>query len=51
MSVYNKSMKDNPFYESIWNEPEFQLITREIEAKYQAEHERVSQWLEENDMY
>jgi len=25
-------------------------IVRDVEAKYQAEHERVRQWLEENDM-
>ena len=28
----------------------YQKIVRDVEAKYQAEHERVSQWLEENDM-
>jgi len=27
---------------------EFQQIVRDVEAKYQAEHERVRQWLEEN---
>ena len=31
-------------------EPEFQKIVRDVEAKYQAEHERVRQWLEENEM-
>lgn len=31
------------------DEPEFQQIVRDIEAKSQAEHERVRQWLEEND--
>ena len=34
----------------IRDEPEFKQILRDVEAKYQAEHERVSQWLEENDM-
>ena len=28
------------------NEPEFQQIVRDMEAKYQAEHERVRKWLE-----
>ena len=37
----------DPFFKSIRNEPEFQQIVREVEAKYQAEHERVKKWLEE----
>jgi molybdopterin converting factor small subunit len=36
--------------ENIRDEPEFQQIVRDVEAKYEAEHERVRQWLEENDM-
>jgi len=40
----------DPLFDSIREEPEFQQIVRDIEAKYQAEHERVRQWLEENDM-
>ena len=40
----------DPLLESIRNEPEFQQIVRDVEAKYQLEHERVRQWLEENDM-
>jgi hypothetical protein len=35
---------------SIRDEPEFQQIVHDIEAKYKAEHERVRLWLEENDM-
>ncbi|MBP1666597.1 MAG: hypothetical protein H6Q23_1457, partial [Bacteroidetes bacterium] len=35
---------------SIRNEPEFQKIAREVEAKYLAEHERVKKWLEEQGM-
>ena len=34
----------------IRDEPEYQLIARDVEAEYQAEHERVREWLEENDM-
>ncbi len=41
-------IKNDPLFNSIRDEPEFQQIVREIEAKYQAEHERVRQWLEEN---
>ncbi|MBN1182571.1 MAG: tetratricopeptide repeat protein [Bacteroidales bacterium] len=40
---------DNMF-ESIRNEVRFQKILQNMEAKYQAEHERVRKWLEENDM-
>jgi TolB-like protein/Tfp pilus assembly protein PilF len=42
--------KIDPLFDSIRDEPEFQQIVREAEAKYQAEHERVRKWLEENDM-
>jgi tetratricopeptide (TPR) repeat protein len=37
----------NPFFNSIRSEPEFQQIVKDVEAKYQAEHERVKKWLEE----
>ena len=40
-------IKNDPFFDSIRNEPEFQQIVRDVEAKYQAEHERVRKWLEE----
>jgi hypothetical protein len=43
-------IKNDPFFESIRDEPEFQQILADVEAKYQAEHERVRKWLEENDM-
>ena len=43
-------IKKDPLFNSIRDEPEFQQIVKDIEAKYQAEHERVRQWLEENDM-
>ena len=43
-------IKNHPLFNSIRDEPEFQQIVREIEAKHQAEHERVRQWLEENEM-
>ncbi len=44
MSTY---IKIDPLFNSIRNEPEFQKIAKDIEAKYQAEHERVRKWLEE----
>ena len=42
--------EDDPLFDSIRDEPDFQQIVRDVEAKYQAEHKRVRQWLEENDM-
>ena len=43
-------IKWDELFDNIRDEPEFQQIVRDVEAKYQAEHERVRQWLEENDM-
>jgi tetratricopeptide (TPR) repeat protein len=40
-------VKDDPLYASIRNEERFQKILQDMEAKYQAEHERVRKWLEE----
>ena len=37
-----------PSFDSSRDEPEFQQIVRDMEAKYQAEHERVREWMEEN---
>ncbi len=37
--------KDIPFFNSIRSEPRFQKILKEVEAKYQAEHERVRKWM------
>jgi TolB-like protein len=39
----------DPLFDSIRDEPEFQQIVRDMEAKYQAEHERVRKWLEERN--
>ena len=39
--------KYNPFFDGIRNEPEFQKIVKDMESKYQAEHERVRKWLVE----
>jgi TolB-like protein len=57
LRIYNQSqriplfmvmtMKTDPLFNSIRNEPEFQQIVKDVEAKYQAEHERVRKWLEE----
>jgi len=42
-------IKNDRLFDSIRDEPEFQQIVRNVEAQYQAEHERVRKWLEEND--
>ncbi len=45
-----KNYKNNPLFDSIRDEPEFQHFLQDVIAKYEAEHERVRQWLEENDV-
>lgn len=40
----------DPLFDSIRNEPEFQQIERDVEAKYNAEHERVEKGFEEYNM-
>ena len=50
MSIWILKIKIDPLFESIWAEPEFQQIVESVEEKYQAEHERIKQWLEENEM-
>ncbi len=43
-------IKKDPLFKSIRNEPEFKQIVRDVEVKYQAEHDRVKKWLEEQGM-
>lgn len=43
-------IKKDPLFDGLRNESEFQEIVKNVEAKYQAEHERVSKWLEENNL-
>jgi len=43
-------LKYDPLFDSIRNDTEFQQILSNMETKYQAEHERVRKWLEENNM-
>ncbi|MCX6302479.1 MAG: tetratricopeptide repeat protein, partial [Bacteroidia bacterium] len=40
-------LKYDVLFDSIRNEERFQKILQNVEAKYQAEHERVRKWLEE----
>jgi TolB-like protein len=39
--------KTDPFFNSIRNEPKFQEIFNEIEAKYNKTHEEIRKWMEE----
>lgn len=47
-------IKNDPLFDSIRGEPEFQQIVRDVETRYQAkfqsEHNRVAKWLEEKGM-
>jgi len=42
--------KHDPLFDSIRDEERFQKILQNVESKYQAEHERVGKWLEEQGM-
>ncbi|MBE0676811.1 MAG: tetratricopeptide repeat protein [Bacteroidales bacterium] len=42
--------KHDPLFNSIRHEERFQKILQNLEAKYEAEHERVRKWLEEQGM-
>jgi TolB-like protein/Tfp pilus assembly protein PilF len=42
-----KYIKNDPLFNSIRNEPEFQQIVKEMDARYTTEHERVGKWLRE----
>lgn len=43
-------MKTYPIFDSIRNEPEFRKIVNDAELKYNKEHEKLRQWLEEQGM-
>jgi tetratricopeptide (TPR) repeat protein len=49
-SVHDHLSSSYPMFEPFKDDPEFRQILDHLEARYQAEHERVRQWLEENDM-
>jgi len=44
-------MKEANYYFNEGLELYNKMIVKDIEAKYQADHERVGKWLEENDMF
>jgi len=43
-------IKHDPLFNGIRDEPEFQQIARDVEAKYQAEHDRLGKWLKEQGL-
>ena len=49
-SVHDHRLSSFPMFGTIKDDPAFRQILDHLEARYQAEHERVRQWLEENDM-
>jgi hypothetical protein len=42
--------KHDPLFVSIRNKERFQKILQNMQAKYQAEHERVKKWIEDQAM-
>lgn len=42
-------LKTDPMFNSIRDEPEFQKILKDVEMKYQALHESVGKWMEEQN--
>ena len=47
---YIITLEEDPIYESIRGEYEFQTILRSLNSTWQTEHERVRQWMVENQM-
>jgi TolB-like protein len=43
------NIKNDPLFDGIRHQSDFQQIVSDMEAKYQAEHERVQKWMEENE--
>jgi TolB-like protein/AraC-like DNA-binding protein len=44
------SLKRNPLFDTIRDKEKFKLYLRNIEMKYQAEHNRVKEWLEKGSL-
>jgi len=47
---YIEYLKKDPLFDNLRDEPEFQQIIRELEARYLAEHEKVRKWMEESEL-
>jgi TolB-like protein/AraC-like DNA-binding protein len=44
------SFRNSPFFALIRQEPRFQKILNDVDAKYRAEHKRVAKWLKEHEL-
>ncbi|HBE41802.1 MAG TPA: hypothetical protein DDW27_11475 [Bacteroidales bacterium] len=44
------AIKDEPLFNTLRKESEFQKIVNELETKYQDEHERVNKWMQDQGM-
>lgn len=44
------NISTDPLFDNLRDEPEFQEILSDVEAKYQAGHERVRPWLKKKDL-
>ena len=44
------ALEEDPIYDSIREEDEFRMMLRSLNLTWQAEHERVRQWMTENNM-
>jgi tetratricopeptide (TPR) repeat protein len=49
-SWFANALQNEPAFRNYRNDPDFQKIFMEIDAKYQTEHEKVKKWLEEQGM-
>jgi tetratricopeptide (TPR) repeat protein len=43
-------INDDPLFDGIRDEPEFRQIVQDVELKYQALHEKIERWLQENGL-
>jgi tetratricopeptide (TPR) repeat protein len=46
----NYDLKTDPLFNNLRNEPRFRQIIKEAEIMHNTQHERVGQWLKDNDM-
>jgi len=43
-------IQNDPLFDGIRDEPEFQEIVDDVEARFQVRHEKTRKWMEENDL-
>jgi hypothetical protein len=47
---FSNAKTGEPAFQNFKSDPEFIKIFKEIDSKYQTEHERVKKWLESNNI-